>query len=184
MDSGRRRLLIGFLIALVSIKFVVLPWLTIQSDQRERLDVLTKRLDRAIGVIANRGSITSSLADLERANSDDRQRFPQAPGLEGFRLQEQQRVVGLLESKGLKLEAFDWILDSPPDGTGLGFCRGRLSLRGELRMLALLLGEVEGRLPNMVVKEVSFNLERPARGALDTNAVVTLVADYHFRIKK
>jgi len=183
MSVDRRRWLIGLLFALLAIKFGVLPWVDSQGDAREQLDVLTKRLDRSTGVVLNRAAITTSLSVLEKANAADRARFPESVNVESFRLEAQQRVTALVQSQALQVEAFDWVLDEPPRGSELGLVRGRIVVRGDMRTLASLLGTLEGELPNMVVREVSYNMENPAGGPFGNRAIMTHVADFYFRGK-
>jgi len=178
-----RRWLIGLLLALLAVKFGVLPWVESQGDAREQLDVLTKRLDRSTGVVLNRAAITASLLALEKANAADRARFPESVNVESFRLEAQQRVTALAQTQSLQIEAFDWVLDEPPRGSNLGFVRGRIILRGDMRTLASLLGVLEGELPNMVIREVSYNMETLANGPHGNRAIMTQVADFYFRVK-
>ena len=183
MSADRRRWLTGFLLVLLAIKFVVLPWIQSQEDAREQLDVLTKRLDRSTGVVLNRAAITESLSALEKANAADRAMFPESANVESFRFEAQQRVTALVQSQALQVEAFDWVLDESPTDGKLGFVRGRITVRGDMRALASLLGSLEGELPNMVVREVFYNMETPAGGPFGSRAVMTQVADFHFRDK-
>ena len=181
MSADRRRWLIGLLMVLLAIKFAVLPWIQSQEDARAQLDVLTKRLDRSTGVVLNRAAITESLSALEKANAADRTMFPESANVESFRLEAQQRVTALVQSQALQVEAFDWVLDELPTGSELGFVRGRIIVRGDMRAVASLLGTLEGELPNMVVREVSYNMENPASGPTGNRAVMTHVADFYFR---
>lgn len=73
MDAERRRLLIGALVVLASLRFLILPWIDQQAEAREQLEVLTQRLDRSTGVVLNRSAITDALLRLEKANTVDRQ---------------------------------------------------------------------------------------------------------------
>ena len=181
MDADRRRVLIGLVVALAALRFLVVPWIESQGDARERLEVLTNRLDRSAGVVLNREAITASAASLEKANAADRPKFPQSANAESFRLEAQQRVTGLVEAAALRVEVFDWILDGPSDATALGFIRGRISLRGDMRTQALLFGTLEGELPNMIIREIQYSFEYPARGPFDNRATTTVVADFYFR---
>ncbi len=183
MSGERRRFLVGLLLALLAIKFVVLPWVESQGDAREQLDILTQRLDRSTGVVLNRRAITASLSALEKANTSDRGRFPESANVESFRLEAQQRVTSIVQSQTLQLEAFDWVLEELPRESNLGFVRGRMTVRGDMRAVASLLGTMEGELPNMVVREVSYNMESPALGPHGHRAIMTQVADFYFRAK-
>lgn len=183
MDAERRRVLIGALVVLASLRFLILPWIDQQTESREQLEVLTKRLDRSTGVVLNRGAITDALSRLEKANTVDRQLFPQAVGAEAFRLDAQQRVTRIVDGQGLQIEVFDWILDGQPDASGLGFVRGRIFFKGDLRKLAFLIGSLEGELPNMVIREALYGFEYPVSGNGEHRTQITLIADFHFRSK-
>ena len=57
MTYSRNQVLLIVAAGLVVIRFVIVPWLNWQSEQRDALAVMTQRLDRAIGVIENREAI-------------------------------------------------------------------------------------------------------------------------------
>lgn len=181
MDPARRNILVGLALALAAVRFLVLPWIEAQGDSREQLEVLTNRLDRSTGVVMNRGAITEALARLEKSNAGDRSRFPQSESAESFRLESQQKVTGIITTKNLQIDVFDWILDGPVDPTGLGFVRGRVFLKGDARALGLMLGALEGELPNMVVREAIFGFENRVFSKGEYRANMTLVADFHYR---
>jgi hypothetical protein len=183
VDPARRRFLLGLALTLAAVRFLVIPWLDIQADMFERLDVLTNRLDRSTGVITNRDAILKSVAGLEAANTADRVRFPESAGTEAFRLETQQRVTSIVAARSVQLEVFDWILDREPDKAGFGQVRGRVFLKGDMRQLGLLLGDLEGGLQNMVVREAVYTFDLPVSGSGEWTASMTVVADFHFRRK-
>jgi len=183
LNPERRRLLVGILFALLAVRFVILPWVQVQSDARERLEVLTNRLDRSVGVVQNRDAITLTLDQLKKTNAQERVKFPESKDTGSFQLEAQQRVTATIEQRSLRIEAFDWILDGVPDPSGIGYIRGRISVRGDQRSLGLLLGVLEGQFQSMVVREAFFNFEYPSRGGSETRTTMTLVADFHFRRK-
>ena len=181
MDAARKQLLIGLALSLAAIRFVVLPWLEAQDDMSERLEVVTNRLDRSAGVVLNRGAITESLARLERANNGDRPRFPRAEDAQSYRLEAQQRVTAVVEAQGMRIDVFEWVLDSSADTTGFGFVRGRVYFKADMRSLALLLGALEGEIPNMVIREATYTFDNPVTSSGDFRANLVVVADFHFR---
>lgn len=181
MDASRKRLLIALALSLAAIRFLVMPWIAFQDDVRDQLAVLTNRLDRSTGVVLNREAITNTLARLEKANATDRSRFPVSDDAESFRLEAQQRVTGVVEAKTLRIDVFDWVFDGAADASGLGFVRGRIHIKGDMRTLAFLLGSLEGELPNMVVREALYSFENPVTGSGEFRATMTLVADFHYR---
>jgi hypothetical protein len=183
MGVDRRRALIGILLALAAVRFLILPWIESQGDARDRLEVLTNRLDRSLGVVLNREAIRSSRQELEKANAAERSKFPESKDVSNFQLEAQQRVTGIIQSRTLQVEAFDWILNEPPGPNGFGYIRCRLLVRGDQRALAFLLGELEGNSPNISVREATFNFESPARGPVEAKTLMTLIADFYFRGK-
>jgi len=183
VDADRKRKLIGLLLALVALRFGVLPWLEMQADVRERLEVLTNRLDRSAGVVMNRSAITQAVSRLELANKADRSSFPLLEGHEGSRLAAQQRVTDIAAKQSVVIEGFEWVLDSPADGKGMPFVRGRIFFKGDMRRMAFLLGDLETQMPNMTVREASHTFENPVYGSDEYRTSLMLVADFHFRRK-
>ncbi len=183
MDADRKRVLIGVLLTLLSLRFVVLPWLEMQADARERLEVLTNRLDRSAGVVMNRNDITQSAMRLEQANLTVRASFPSADGPESSRLASQQRVTEIAATQSLTIEGFEWIFDSPAETEGIPFVRGRIYFKGDMRRMAFLLGTLETQLPNMTVREAVHTFENPVYGSDEYRTSLMLIADFYFRPK-
>ena len=181
MDADRKRTLIGVLLALIVLRFGILPWLEMQADSRERLEVLTNRLDRSTGVVMNRSAIKQAVSRLEQANSADRSRFPVAEGPEGARLAAQKKVTDMAVKQAVVIEGFEWVLDGPVDGKGLPFVRGRIFFKGDMRRVAFLLGELETQLPSMTVREAIHTFENPVYGSDEYRASLMLMADFYFR---
>ena len=181
--SPRRRLLLGVVAVLALLRFAVVPWLDAQADARERLQVLTQRLDRSVGVVQNREAILSAAAALRASTADSRGRFPIAASAEAFRLDEQRRIGAVVAGAGLKLALFDWVLEGTvPDG-GLAYGRVRFQVEGALRDVIRVHGELEGGLPNIAVREVLLNLGMATTQANETSATMAVVADSFFRLQ-
>lgn len=182
MTSQRRRLLLGVAAVLALLRFAVVPWLDAQADARERLQVLTQRLDRSVGVVQNRDAILGAAAALRAATEAARGRFPTAVTAESFRLDDQRRIGAIVAGAGLKLALFDWVLEGAvPDG-GLAYARIRFQVEGALSDVMRVHGDLEGGLPYMAVREMQLNLGSGAAGPDDTSAALTVVADLYFRL--
>ena len=177
----RYRPLLGVAAALAFLRFVIVPWLDAQSDARERLQVLTQRLDRSTGVVQNREAILAAAQELEAATTTARSRFPEADSVESFRLEGQRRVGGMVNAAGLKLALFDWVLDGAVEEGRLAYGRARFQVEGALRDVARLHGELEGSLPAMSVRELQLNVAGPADSLGDTRATLMVVADLFYR---
>ena len=181
MTDERRALLLGFAAVLALLRFGVVPWVEAQAAARERLQVLTQRLDRSVGVVRNSEAILSAREQLRVAADAARKRFPDAPSVEGFRLEGQRRIGAVVSGVGLQVALFDWLMDGSVDDAGLGFGRVRLQVEGPIRDIARLHGELEGALPFMAVREMQLNFRGQAAGLDETPVTMTLVADLYFR---
>jgi hypothetical protein len=183
MNQQRLRLLAVFAITLAAIRFFILPWIETQSAARDELSVLTKRLDRATGVIESRQNIEKSLAEIERGVAEVGQRFPVAEGAESFRLQTQQAVRDLATSSEVSQDLFGWVLEGDVDAAGLKYVRARMQFGGDIEMIARMHGNLEARFANMLIREVTVTSPSPIGKDDESYVTMTLVADFHFRPK-
>lgn len=181
MASPRYRLLLGIAAVLAALRFGVVPWVEAQAAARERLQVLTQRLDRSVGVIENRDAVLAAAGALETATGEARARFPEFDSAETFRLEGQRRIGGLVAAGGLSLAMFDWVLEGMVEEGGLAWGRARFQAEGALRDVARLHGELEGSLPAMSVRELQLNVAGPAASLGDTRATLIVVADLFYR---
>jgi hypothetical protein len=181
MTDRRRALLLGFAAVLALLRFAVVPWNEAQGESRDRLQVLTQRLDRSVGVVRNRDAILAAREELGVAAEAARGRFPTAASPEAFRLDGQRRVGAVVSAAGLQLALFDWVLDGSVPDAGLGYGRIRFQVDGPLKDIARLHAELEGELPFLVVREMQLNFRGEAAALDDTPVSMTLVADLFFR---
>ena len=181
MASPRYRLLLGIAAVLAALRFGVVPWVEAQAAARERLQVLTQRLDRSVGVIDNREAVLSAAESLEAAAGEARARFPEFDSAESFRLEGQRRIGALAAASGLSLAVFDWVLEGAVEASGVAYGRTRFQVEGALRDVVRLHGELEGQLPTLSVRELQLNLAGPAAGVGETRATLTVLADLFYR---
>jgi hypothetical protein len=181
MGGNRNRVLLLVALALAVLRFGVVPWVASQAEAHERLEVLTRRLDRSVGVVQNREAILEAQRDLRARTASLGERFPLVTNASGYRLESQQRIGALVAESGAKLALFDWVLDGRLPEAGLAFGRVRLQIEGPLRDVARAHAALEGGLPSLVVREANLNAMAPARAADETAATLTLVGDLLFR---
>jgi len=180
MTFSRNQVLFAVAGALVVIRFVIVPWLDWQAEQRDALAVMTQRLDRAVGVIENRVAIDKGVIEVEKNVVGLRERFPSEPDLETFRLQSQQQVAAIATEFGLNLRVFEWVLDGEDPDARLVHSRSRVQLEGSARALAKGQANLETRLSNVAVREVILNFRNPSVGP-DDQGSLTLVMDLYRR---
>lgn len=166
---------------LVVLRFLVVPWVSWMSEQRQTLEVLTKRLDRSEGVIEHRKEIEQSAADLRAVLKVLRERYPQASSVEEFKLAAQQRISTVLAEGALRAEVFDWIVDRFDDPPVVARVRARIQVNGTVQSLALVQGRLETTLPNLIVRDVRIEPRAPTKTPSSTPASLSLTADLYFR---
>ena len=177
--NSRVRLLLGFAALLAVLRFVVVPWVDAQGETRDRLFAVTRQLDRAEAIVdagtdlqARRDALDVQLRKLAEP-------APLAQAGAQHRVQVQRELRALVESAGLQLKSFEWILDGEAEAAGMAFGRVRLQLEGSLREVADAHVSIEAGFPNVFVRDMSMNLRRG--GGLRSTANATLELDLYYR---
>ena len=181
MTDARLRNLYWIAAVLVAIRFVLVPWLEWQNDRHDALVVLTKRLDRSVGVIENRAAIERSSKELSDARTKYRAFFREADSLEAFKLSAQQEISSVVSQMGLRVTLFDWVVDKFDDPPPVMRARARIQFAGPIPSLASVHGRLETQFPALVVREVRVDPQYPTSVPADTPGSMTLVMDLYFR---
>jgi hypothetical protein len=178
--NPRYRRLLWWASLLAVIRFIVFPWLDLQTEWRDQLEVLTQRLDRSESLLANQATIKQALSSAQSQNALLLERFPQAADDESFKRETQQQVVGIAGELGTRVTYFDWI-EPVESSADLGGQRARVTVEGGMRSLAMLQGRLESQMPHMYVKEISYELRTPIGGAWDFPSSSTATLDFYYR---
>ena len=177
--SSRARLLLAFAAVLMVIRFVVVPWIATQADMHDRLFAITRQLDRAEAIVAAGSNLQSHRDALAAVTQELAARAPLAvPGSE-HRVQVQRELRAAVESVGLQLKVFEWVLDGEPTATGLAFGRVRLQMEGALRNVAEAHVGIETGFPNVFVRDLNVSVRRG--GQLASIATATMELDLYYR---
>jgi hypothetical protein len=183
VDSTQRtRTLLAVVAVLAVLRVVIVPWIEAQNEARDELQVLTQRLDRSEGVVANRTEILALLERLRAERGAALERFPVAASPDEFRLASQQRLGEMARQAAVEIRVFDWILEGSVPDAGLGYGRARVTLQGPLRELIRLHGEIEGSTPNAGLRELQYQLRGTAAdGPTEASAEATITMDLFYR---
>ena len=177
--TSRVRLLLGLAAILVAMRFVVVPWTETQADMHDRLYAITRQLDRAEAIVDAGSELQARRDALAAIVRELAARAPMVnPGSE-HRVQVQRELRAAVESVGLKLNVFEWVLDGEIEAAGLLFGRVRLQLEGPLRNVAAAHVGIEAGLPHVFVRDLIVNVRRG--GQLTSNATATLELDLYYR---
>ena len=177
--NNRVRLLLGLAAILAVLRFVAVPWVGSQAGVHDRLFAVTRQLDRAQGIVDAGSSLQVRRDTLESVVRELAARAPLAkPGSE-HRVQVQRELRAAVESAGLQMKVFEWVLDGEAEATGLAFGRIRLQIEGPLRNVAEAHVDIEAGFPNVFVRDTSVSVRRG--GGLGTRANATMQLDLYYR---
>ncbi len=181
MNSVRNRWLLGIAAVLAAVRFIIIPWIDFQAVEAEKLAVLTKRLDRATGVVQNQQLIAKTLAQVKSSTLKARARFPQAEDRQSFRLSAQQEVSDLIGAAGLNVKLFEWVMDGRAEDAHLEYSRARIQIEGALRQVVSTQAALEGKFPNMFVRELTVTSGTRISAPDDSLVYMILVVDFYYR---
>jgi hypothetical protein len=175
--SVRQKTLLVIASVLLAIRYVAVPLLDWQANTRDELVVTTQRLERARDLMENRAAVESSLRQMDKSVATLRGRFPTKADSDSARLDFQREINDVLVSKGLTARVFDWIVETPVEGTNLYSLRARLSISGSMRALANAGAAVESRIPHAEIRELRFNSSTPVTLGADPAGDGSFVID-------
>ena len=181
MANPRVRWMLVIVAVLAALRLVIVPWVNMQNEERQQLELLTHRLDRATGVVGNKDAILAARAKLTKETAASRAMFPAASEPENFRLDAQRNIVAIATGGGLKVSLFDWILNGEVSGAGLAYGRASVKLEGPFDRLISVHGELEGSLPHAAIREFNVSLRTPVTGPSNAAAIATIIVDLFYR---
>lgn len=175
--NNRVRLLLGFAATLAVLRFVVVPWVNAQAGAHEQLFAVTRQLDRAEAIVEAGSDLQVRRDALDAAVRQLAERAPLAEGGTQHRVQVQRDLRALVESAGLQVKSFEWVLDG--EAAGMSFGRLRLQLEGPLRNVADAHVGIEAGFPNVFIRDLMVSLRRG--GGLGSTATATIELDLYYR---
>lgn len=177
--NSRVRLLIGLAATLAVMRFVVVPWIASQADIHDRLYAITRQLDRAEAIVDAGSELQARRKALAAIVDELAARAPLAKPGSDHRVQVQRELRGAVESAGLELKVFEWVLDGEAEAAGLVFGRVRLQLSGPLRNLAEAHVGLEAGFPNAFIRDLSVAVRNGS--GLGGAANATMELDLYYR---
>ena len=131
------------------------------GDVHERLLAVTRQLDRAEAIVDAGSDLQARRDTLESVVLELAAKAPMAnPGSE-HRVLVQRELRATVESAGLELKVFEWVLDGEAERSGLAFGRLRLQIEGPLRDIAQAHVDIEAGFPNVFIRDIGY--QRAAR---------------------
>lgn len=124
---NNKPLLIGIVLLLAALRFLIVPWMDYQDEQRQQLETLTKRLVRSEALLEFKEQLYQQKDKQDIVVAKFTGKLEQSASVQQYQLELQQRLQQLIENKNAKLELFDWLSDS--DLKALNMHRARINLR-------------------------------------------------------
>lgn len=181
MGNERTKKLIGLLLILAVARFGLMPWIESQAEMRAQVQIQTRRLERSETLVLNKQLIESTDKSMTTRMTALDARFPVHGSTESFRLDAQPRIGEIASLNGMTVNVFSWVLDGEVREAGLRFARARIQLTGPLRALASFQGQMEGEMPNLIVREVALATNTSGVMPSDVLGTLTLTVDLYFR---
>jgi len=171
VGDARVRWLLGLALVLAALRFIVVPWTQSQVERRQQLEVLTRRLDRSAGVVANADAIRGALGKVTASTAIVRQR-----------LEAQRMLAGIASRGGAKVVLFDWVVDGDAPQAGLAYGRVNARIEGPFDSLVSVHGQIEAEMPFAAVREVTLDFTQDGVSGLSSGTtMVALVMDLYYQ---
>jgi hypothetical protein len=179
--SDRVRLLAAFLCGALFIKYLLVPWVEGQYEDRMRLQALSNKLARSEALLIDQTEILKMRDQSVATVNSFRGRLPLGISADVLRLQTQDRLGAMAAKRSLQVTVFDWILDGAVDAGDTRFAKARLQVSGSVSGFGRFQSEIEGGFPNAVIRSVrAFGVAEIA-GPGDTGVSAELVIDFYYR---
>lgn len=182
MGDSKVRSLLVLAGVLAALRFAVVPWMQQQVEQRQQLEVLTRRLDRSVSVVQNAEAMQAARGKVVEVTEASRAPFPAVDDKDRFRLDTQRRLAGIAQRGDVEVTVFDWVVDGEAPQAGMAYGRVNARLSGPLASLIAVHGAIEADMPFAAVREVKLDLPRASKpGLVRDPATLALVMDLYYR---
>jgi hypothetical protein len=169
------------LAVLVSVRFVLQPILNWQAEVRDRLQIMTSRLDKSNALLTSASKVRAQeqvwVQQLQQAIPE----FPEHKTADTAKLAIQKTIETEVQAAGVQLDLYVWLSEGEYDRAQLSYARGRFIAKGPVRSLIELQVKLEADHPYLALKEVSFGADSMMSGVDEATATMTVVFDSYYR---
>lgn len=178
---NNKPLLLGIILLLAGLRFIIVPWMDYQDEQKQQLETLTKRLVRSEALVEFRTELTEQKQLQDTAVSKLLTGLQQSPSTEQYQLEFQQQMQQLLESNKVSLLLFDWLSDT--DLKTFNVHRARINLRFEGTIADIVKTHLvlEQNYPSLLIRDLNTSW----RGGLskESRVTVTMMLESDYRVE-
>ena len=130
-----RKLMIGLLIALLVIKFVLVPIFDWQQEKISQIEITEQRLIKTQKVIERLPLIEEAFEKLQQQTTKQQALLFKEPTLNNFKLKLQQNIESHFAEHALKVNNFSWVAELPEQ---ISEARAEVSFDGQMKDFATL----------------------------------------------
>ena len=175
-SSERKKQLLVVIVILAVARFVVMPILDAQAEQRQAVAMITQQLERAARLVES-GSLDESLGDLRAQREQLESQLLTHASSGEFRLLAQQRVESVVEENNSQVNLFDWLSQEDVIESYLTTHQARVVVEGPpLNVVQLQLALFE-EIPGLRVLEYTFFQPRASNRRRQGNARASLLIE-------
>jgi hypothetical protein len=167
---NNKPLLLGIILVLAGLRFIIVPWMDLQDEQKQQLETLTKRLVRSQVLVEHRAELNELKDRQDLVVNQLLRGMRTSPSTAEYQLEFQQQMQQLLESNNVNLLLFDWLSDT--DLKAFNAHRARVSLRfdGAVADVVKTHLMLEQNYPGLLIRDLNTSW----RGGLSKESKITV----------
>lgn len=176
---NNRKLVIGTIAVLASLKFIVVPVIDWQNEQAAVYEKKLRQLNKGLSLLNNREELTAEIESWRAQNVQYIELMAQpAKSATSFQLAKQNDLDKLLEKHGLKAKRSNW-LEHIEQGV-VEEHKLELSLSGQLKDFISLVIEIEQASPRMAIVDYRMTISKmsPASHKLGNFSGTLVIASW------
>lgn len=152
-DLREKAPLLLVLIALVAVKFIIVPIIEWQDEKLVEIQTKERQLSKTISVIDREPLVNDALALVKNRTSKQLNFYYAEPSMDAFKLVAQQNIESVFLKQELKVTNFNWTNEIEGD---ISEVRAKVSFEGRTKDLASL--QLELALFDKLINVPQFNV--------------------------
>ncbi|WP_299791200.1 hypothetical protein [uncultured Shewanella sp.] len=155
--------LLTLLVSLVLARFIGVPLVEWQDNQKIELQLESKRLAKAERAVANQQTIAPLLEPLREKVNQNRDRLYPYQSENAFKLEQQKQLESLIQNYGLKVSGIGWLITKQLDEFDLTLYQLQVRFMGDGVRFPNLMAELESRPKWVEVADFNFAFRRQGK---------------------
>lgn len=169
----QKKILITILLVLAALRFLGVPFLAYQAEQKVRLELTSQQLGRALRLVNNEADIAEVQALQKQLQSLENSYIKHTNSNE-FRLTAQQQIQSMVANYNVEVHLFDWLTQREVLPNYLYTHQARTILQGELADVIQAQLAIQEQIYGVKVLEFALQEQRSHR---EPSVRLTLLLD-------